>query len=334
MISELLLKFAQAYPELSLKLFKSTVETEILTSQIPQLLKQQAAISDAYKIYGSVGKGNWNEIPWVAILDKDISESTQDGYYIVFLFAADMKSIYLSLAVGWEQFEQEYGIKEGRNQIEQTVKHLQKVLRSPLKDFSFEKKSLLATHTLGKGYEVGGICDKKYDIDNIPNDSVIINDIRNLMGVYRELKGLVGKNVLNLELPEENINNEAFTRIVNEESEKVNNTEEAKKKILELTKDITNSPAPIRQKLASYVARNRKFSELIKEAANWVCEICGTQPFKKADGKWYAEAHHTMELASNRIDSPEVMICVCAQCHRIITYGTEEELEKRRKLKA
>lgn len=40
---------------------------------------------DKYKVYGSAGTGNWSEIPWLAILDKEITTSTRKGYYVVLL---------------------------------------------------------------------------------------------------------------------------------------------------------------------------------------------------------------------------------------------------------
>ena len=53
-----------------------------------------------YVVTGSVGQGNWAAVPWLAIMNKDITTSTQRGYYIVYLFSEDMERLYLTLAQG------------------------------------------------------------------------------------------------------------------------------------------------------------------------------------------------------------------------------------------
>jgi len=42
----------------------------------------------------------WADVPWIAILDPEVTESTQNGYYVVYLFSVDMKRVYLSLNQG------------------------------------------------------------------------------------------------------------------------------------------------------------------------------------------------------------------------------------------
>ena len=65
--------------------YKGTQNTEIITKQLPYLLADELSIGDTYKVYGSVGSGNWSEIPWIGILDKSITTSTTKGYYLVIL---------------------------------------------------------------------------------------------------------------------------------------------------------------------------------------------------------------------------------------------------------
>jgi 5-methylcytosine-specific restriction protein A len=66
------------------------VDTTI-TKDLPKLIEQFVSDSgrDAkqYRIYGSVGQINWTlaYIPWVAVPRRDISTSTERGYYVVLL---------------------------------------------------------------------------------------------------------------------------------------------------------------------------------------------------------------------------------------------------------
>ena len=38
----------------------------------------------------SVGQGNWGAVPWIALLNTRITESTQEGVYVVFLITNDL----------------------------------------------------------------------------------------------------------------------------------------------------------------------------------------------------------------------------------------------------
>ena len=53
-----------------------------------------------YKITGSIGKGRVAFCPWIAIMNKEVTTSTQNGVYLVFLFSQDLKKVYFSLAQG------------------------------------------------------------------------------------------------------------------------------------------------------------------------------------------------------------------------------------------
>lgn len=74
------------------------------------------------------------------------------------------------------------------------------------------------------------------------------------------------------------------------------------------------------------VARNLKIANLVKESKHYICEICGRRPFIQKNGQPYAEADHIRPLggATRGLDTPENIRCLCAQCHAIITYGSDK----------
>lgn len=95
--------FANAYA------FANAVDTsdinkeirDIICIHLPQVLNQfLGKKSDRYKIKGSVGVGRATKTPWIAIMDKDITETTREGVYIAFLFSSDYKNVYLTLNQG------------------------------------------------------------------------------------------------------------------------------------------------------------------------------------------------------------------------------------------
>ena len=50
-------------------------------------------------------QGNKTQFPWIAIMDKNITQSIQYGLYMVYLFKRDMTGFYLSLNQGITFFE-------------------------------------------------------------------------------------------------------------------------------------------------------------------------------------------------------------------------------------
>jgi hypothetical protein len=110
--------------------------------------------------------------------------------------------------------------------------------------------------------------------------------------------------------------------------------EEAQAAIEELSKSYANQPVKEKIKAAKVLARNPVFARLVKERAEYICDVCGANPFMQKNGIPYAEAHHVDELALSRIDDPKKMMCVCPTCHKVIHYGNEESLQQRQTLKS
>ena len=69
------------------------VVSELITKTIPQEISFYLNDNN-YLVNGSVGKGRATKTPWIAILDKEITTSTREGVYIVFLFSSDYKHVY------------------------------------------------------------------------------------------------------------------------------------------------------------------------------------------------------------------------------------------------
>lgn len=130
-----------------------------------------------YRVHGSAGQGQWAVVPWIAIFDLEITNTATHGYYIVYLFTADMKGVYLSLNQGWTYYENEYGGKIGLEKIQEVTLIIQNNLDISEKGFTKEGISLnvpssysSSTQLQAEGYELGHIAGKYYSRDNIPND--------------------------------------------------------------------------------------------------------------------------------------------------------------------
>ena len=85
--------------------FSNHILGKKIRHDLPNELFQSLDLNNnKFKITGSIGQGQWAEIPWISIFLKDITTSATNGYYIVYLFKSDMSGFYLSLNQGWTYF--------------------------------------------------------------------------------------------------------------------------------------------------------------------------------------------------------------------------------------
>ena len=67
--------------------FKGHKLGETIRNQIPNYLKELDFIDkDKYEIKGSIGQGNWAKVPWIAIMEKSITTTTQKVYTLFIYF--------------------------------------------------------------------------------------------------------------------------------------------------------------------------------------------------------------------------------------------------------
>lgn len=135
-----------------------------------------------YKIKGSIGNGQFAAIPWVAIMNKDVTTTTSKGMYIVFLFSSDEKEVYLTLNQGAKYFKDK---KLKDHDIVKISKSLYEILDSP--ESEPIDINLKSETKLGRDYEKTTISGFKYYSDDMPDSSIIIGDIIKLLNDYKQL---------------------------------------------------------------------------------------------------------------------------------------------------
>ena len=100
--------------------------SELITRTIPQEFKYYLK-DEKYIVNGSVGKGLATKTPWIAILDKDITSSTREGVYIVFLFSSDYKHVYLTLNQG-TTVPNQFGPRLSKKEVADNTKKIRALL--------------------------------------------------------------------------------------------------------------------------------------------------------------------------------------------------------------
>lgn len=132
----------------------------------------------------SYGKGNWALTPWIAILDKRETTTTQKGTYVVMLFRADGDGCHLKLGQGVTEIQELYGsgvaaIEELQRRADQVRAMFPNMINS-----DFDQSAQLGLEKRAKLtelYEASTIYSKYYKKNEIPSNENLINDISTLV---------------------------------------------------------------------------------------------------------------------------------------------------------
>ena len=296
----------------------------------PNELRRAARITDSFKIYGGHGKGNTAQVPWILIGDKTITTSAQNGYYIVYLFNALGKGAYLSLNQGWTDYEKTFGIAQGKAEIMKSALYCRDLVRSSLENFPNMVIKLDAGTTLAKGYELGHICGKFYGVNAMPPDDVLVNDLRELMGIYAELKGYLSKY------------NVPITKLPSLVQSKMTTTESAEdmqyQKEIEKAQPISvpnkpqAKPSLLTEGEHEHYKKDPRVAKQVAEDNNYLCEYNTTHRtfISKVSGKNYVESHHLIPMSFQgqfqySLDVPGNIISLCPTCHRLFHHAQDRE---------
>ena len=107
MIKEALLRISSNYLNAKMGAKKDSSLAPFMNSVSKEKIKPNVKKNkDHYKFTSSCGQySNWADVPWIAVLDPEITTSTMRGYYVVYLFSIDMKRVYLSFNQGMTDIE-------------------------------------------------------------------------------------------------------------------------------------------------------------------------------------------------------------------------------------
>lgn len=310
------------YSDQSRQKFGSSKFSELITEEIPSSINSLIN-NQKYIVKGSVGQGQWAETPWVAILNPLITKSTRNGYYVCYLIEPKNKTLFLTLMVGWTQFEEQFESSSiAKSRVVEYCDYLSSQLEALPKGFNTGVIDLEAQGTLSRGYELAQILSKKYSISTL-NETELHEDLLALLDTYDELSKFAGDSITNIDYERVSSRKELPTsdRQINKLT-LLTNIDDVKKALDELITDKKPSQVTVIVKKA---ARNPKISRLFKQSKKYICELCERKPFIQQNGEPYAEADHIKPLGWEGPDSPDNLRCLCAQCHAVITHGSKEE---------
>ncbi|MBR1757718.1 MAG: DUF3578 domain-containing protein [Lachnospiraceae bacterium] len=152
-----------------------------LIHTIPREIKDLLKDREDLIVKGSMGNGNKAAFPWIAIMNRNVTTTTQKGLYIVFLFKRDMSGLYLTLNQGITNFEKLY-----KSEKYKCATKVSDYFRSEIEDTSFSKEPIYLggkKGDLGYGYEKANVIQTFYPSGNF-SDELIQRDLEELIGIY------------------------------------------------------------------------------------------------------------------------------------------------------
>jgi len=137
----------------------------------------------------SYGQGKWAETPWIAILDKRNTNTTQKGTYVVILFRADGDGCHLKLGQGVTEIKEIYG--SGAYAVEELQRRADEVraLFPKMLNSEFDQSAQLSNEKRAwrtELYEASTIYSKYYKQNQIPGNEVLSKDIGTLVDCYEQ----------------------------------------------------------------------------------------------------------------------------------------------------
>jgi 5-methylcytosine-specific restriction protein A len=287
-LSLLLEEYAQARSQA----FAKNAMADMLRVDIPKEIAEAVGNNQRYEVEGSPGKGNWADVPWVAVLDRFVTETAQQGYYLVYLANEDCSKVYLSLNQGVTTVRQQYGVST-KKALATRAKDFLARLGGLAKGLDYGPIDLGVKKGLGADYQEGSVCSVVYLRDNLPEEKMLKKDLERFLGLYRHLVD----NESSLYFRAETEDDE-----VGLEPERLKSLREHKR-----------------------IERNRKLAAKVKKLQGYTCKACGFN-FEKAYGAIgaeFIEAHHLTPLSELKgdvvlLDPKRDFSVLCSNCHRMI----------------
>ena len=147
---------------------------------------------DYIKIKATKGLANIPYAPWIGARDVRLADKQSEGYSLVYLYSVDLKRVYLSIAFGTGQFIEVFKPKkEAYQKMRKAASIIQKVFENDLniQNLILDPIDLAATpkEFRQEGYEQSAIFSLSYEINNLPDDTKLLEDYKKMLDFYVDI---------------------------------------------------------------------------------------------------------------------------------------------------
>ena len=157
---------------------------DIINKKLPKALTDYIH-DDTYLVNGSVGKGLATRTPWIAILDKDLTTSTREGVYVVFLFSSNYKHVYLTLNQG-TTVPGSFGPRLGKKEVSRKSQGIRELLKIDNELLCMDGNADIADEK----YRAGAVYYTLWDVYDVDKGKDLLALYLN---IYKQYKSLIQK---------------------------------------------------------------------------------------------------------------------------------------------
>ncbi len=126
-------------------------------------------------------------MPWIAILDDRITDTTRHGIYCVYLFRKDMTGAYLSIHQGVTELKRAHDNQDAYAILRERADALrERFPKMRQAGFALNNPLDVREDGLGADYEVSAIAHKFYPLDNIPSNEALLLDLESILSAYAD----------------------------------------------------------------------------------------------------------------------------------------------------
>ncbi len=187
MMREWITRFMTECPGAKSQPFANNAFGVYVRNDIPEAIYTTGLVDKGkYLITASVGAGNWAMIPWICIFDRSITTTATKGVYIVYLLSKDSKRLYLTFNQGCTEISNSHGKRETIQIMRQRANEIAGY--TDAYGFGVGDNIDLGDNltSLGQYYERGTIYYKKYDVNAIPDEDELCQDLDDMMRIYKQ----------------------------------------------------------------------------------------------------------------------------------------------------
>jgi hypothetical protein len=148
-----------------------------------------------YKVRSSGSGQTLPKVPWIAVLDPDVTKTAQSGLYVVYLYDVAIKHVYLSMNQGATAHRHHYvesrpigvGIDAAAlAEVKAETAAIRSLLDPALMKDTESDIHLGSTLYLPRAYEAGNIAAIGYDLSALPPEPQLRDDLNRFLVLYGE----------------------------------------------------------------------------------------------------------------------------------------------------
>lgn len=295
MLRDGLVRISEEYPLASKEVFSGHSLGNFVRNEFTKSLEQTLNLADTNIIIkASVGQSVWADVPWIVFMDALVTNSILRGYYVGYLYSADMNRVYLTMAQGVTGVKEEFGM-EWISVLHQRAALIRSRVPAYKDIFSKERIDLAGRTSLAKSYEETPAFSKMYSTTDMPSEDQLLEELNNMLDLYSQLTYSGGTDLV--EHPVDS---------------------------LERDKHLTVSEKKLYREHRR--VEGRVNSKKVKDYRGYICEACGFdfEEFYGDLGHQYIEAHHLKPYSDlgpgklRKLDLATDFAVLCANCHKMI----------------